>query len=152
MDLRQIQPRNPIQGSAHIEGGRIDLATLRSCLGQCRSVARGSHGQRSNGRLKFTITFGNFGLVKVVEVQRLAQGKDMLIAVIAIQCGADCLYRRMATHIAKSHQNIRVPFSRDDGADVMPFSLQRKRLACGGVRPRDGGEHSQGFGAVSGDA
>ena len=116
VDLGQVGPQNPIEGGANIEGGRVDLLAFCSCLGQCRNIIC-THRKRGNGRLKLAITFGNLGVVKVVEVQRLGQGKDMLIAVIANQGCPDRLDRRMASHIAEPRQNVRIPFPCHDGAN-----------------------------------
>ena len=97
VDLGQVGSQNPIQRAAHIEGGRIDLLALGSCL-----------GQRGNSCLKLAIAFGNLGVVKIVELQRLGQGKDVFITVIANQGCPDGLNGRMASHIAEPRQNVRV--------------------------------------------
>ena len=60
---------------------------------------------------------GNLGLIDVIQLQSLGQGKDVLLAIVAGQGGAERLQRRVTTRVALGCQNIWITFSGNDGAD-----------------------------------
>ena len=91
MDLGQVDANHAVKGSANIEGRGIYLFPVDPRLGQQTHVDGRFDRQRCNRGFQFAITFHHLRLVKVVEVQRLGQGEDMFIAIIAYQRGPDRL-------------------------------------------------------------
>ena len=77
---------------------------------------------------QLAVTVEHLGLVRVVELQRLGQSKNMFCPVIAHQRGADRLNRGMAAHIAIGRQHIGIALARYDRSDDPHIAEKDGRL------------------------
>ena len=83
VDLGEVCAKNAVKCRPNIEGRSIDLLTFDPRLGQGSNVSRGLDGQCRDRRLQLAITVLDLDLIEGVEVQRLAQGEDVLVPIIA---------------------------------------------------------------------
>lgn len=117
MDLRQVCSQDPVKSSAHIERRCIVLLAFDPSPRQRRKIIVGPNSQSCDCRLQLPVACLNLGLVEVVKLQRLCQGKDVLLAVIADQCGFDRVHRGFAADIPERGKNLRIALAGDDGTD-----------------------------------
>jgi hypothetical protein len=115
--LGDVAAKQSVQGGTNVEGQVICL--LLGCAGRWQFADRDRRGlpQPLEDSLDAHVTNRHFGLVDVVQLQRLGQGEDMLFAIIADQRLADRLQRGMAPRVAIGGQHRRVTLPGYDRAD-----------------------------------
>jgi hypothetical protein len=91
MDLSQIDAEHAVQCGPDIEGRCVDLLGLYTWLGQLSDRFCPFVAQRRDQDFELAVAVQHLRLVDIVEFQRLGQGKDMLIPVVAHQRRADRL-------------------------------------------------------------
>jgi hypothetical protein len=117
VNLSDIAAEQAVQGGANIEGWVIGL--LLRCSHGRRFTYRGGRGLPQPFQHSFDahVAERHFGLVDVVQFQRLGQGKDVLFAIIADERLTDRLRRRMAAWVAIGRQNRRVALTGHNRTD-----------------------------------
>ncbi len=114
VNLGDIAAEQAVQGGANVEGWVIGL--LLRCPSGLRFAYSGGRGppQPFQRSLDARVAERHFGLVDVVELQGLGQGKDVLFAIIADERLTDRLCGRMAAWVTVGRQNHRIALTGDN--------------------------------------
>jgi hypothetical protein len=118
VDLCEVDAAHErVERVPHLEGGLVLRTTLASCFRQSdfRRVATLVEGAQA--ALDFTVAVLDLHGVEIVEFDSLAKREDVLVSVVAGQCLADGLDRRLAPHVAELGERRRRPLSFKDRAD-----------------------------------
>lgn len=103
MDLCQVHPQHCVQGRPSIKGRGIGRVVAVTGGGQWPSRV-GHVAQPPQHRRDLHVTIRKLGLVGVIKLQRLAKGKDMLVAPVPSQCCPDDFYGGVAAPVAMNGQ------------------------------------------------
>ncbi len=117
VDLGDIAAEQSVQCGADVEGHGIGL--LLGCPDGRWFACRRRRGlpQPRQDRLNAHIAERHLGVVDVIQLQRLGQRKDVLLAVIADQRLTDCLRGGVAASVAMGGEHRRVALPGHEGAD-----------------------------------
>ena len=126
MNLGQVDAKDSMQGGSRIEGWRIGRFVA---MPRRRQLAHGFDSwvsQAAQDRLDPQIALRDLGMVGVIKLQCLSEGKDVLLTPVSGQCVTDLLFLRMAAPITMSGQHGRISFTRNNGAnDAHPGSARQ---------------------------
>lgn len=117
MDLRQIHAQHAIKRGPDLEVRRVHLPSFDPDFGEAADIVPLVDFERLERDLQLAIAFEDFDLVKVVQRQRLAECKDVLISPVSRQGGANGSHGRVATDVAHFRQRDGRTFPGHNGPD-----------------------------------
>ena len=106
-----------MQGRAHRHGRLIGLRLRATGRRQRRRRGRAGRLQALQHSRDALVAGGHLGLVDLIQLQRLGQGEDVLLPVVADQRRAQGRERGLAAPVAQGGQAVRIALAGDNGPD-----------------------------------
>ncbi len=117
MNLGQVAPKQSVQHGSDIEGRSVGLFGLVPRRRQLAHRDRGALMQTLQHSLDACVALRDLGLIEIIQLHSLREGKDVLLPVVADQRLPDRLHRGMAARVAQCRQRCRIPLSSNNRAN-----------------------------------